>query len=104
MTCTDEANSDKRRSDADAVRVPSSCYADTMIFFRRLRPLSTTASLRYSHHRARVLVVGSGRMGQIRASLLQANPRFDVQGVVDTHFDGARQLADKYGVRNRQCL
>ena len=48
--------------------------------------------------KARVLVMGSGRMGQIRCSLLRGNPRFDVRGVVDTNHAAAKTLADKYGV------
>lgn len=59
------------------------------------RSLSSTAITR----KARVVVMGSGRMGKIRASLLRANPRFEVKGIVDTNYIGAQNLADKYGVR-----
>jgi len=48
--------------------------------------------------KARVLVLGSGRMGLIRCSILRGNPRFDVRGVVDTNPAAAKTLADKYGV------
>lgn len=48
--------------------------------------------------KARVLVVGSGRMGQIRCSLLRGNPRFEVRGIVDTNLEAAQMLADKYSV------
>jgi glutamyl-tRNA reductase len=48
---------------------------------------------------ARVLLVGSGRMGHIRAKAIFANPRFDFAGVVDQNVDGAKQLADVYRVR-----
>lgn len=51
-----------------------------------------------SHPKARVVVVGAGRMGQIRASLLRGNPRFDVCCIVDINLEGAQALADKYGV------
>jgi len=40
--------------------------------------------------------VGSGRMGQIRASILYSNPRFDLCGIVDINLDGATDLANKY--------
>mmetsp|Transcript_2015 Transcript_2015/g.2964 ORF Transcript_2015/g.2964 Transcript_2015/m.2964 type:complete len:355 (+) Transcript_2015:297-1361(+) len=49
-----------------------------------------------SFARAKVVVVGSGRMGQIRSSLLYANPRFDLVGIVDVNFEGATALAQKY--------
>ena len=49
-------------------------------------------------HRARVLVVGSGRMGHIRSSLLFANPRFELAGIVDVNYNGARELAETYRV------
>ena len=48
---------------------------------------------------ARVLLVGRGRMGHIRAKAIFANPRFEFAGVVDEHVDGAKQLADRYQVR-----
>eukprot|EP00977_Amphora_coffeiformis_P014560 scaffold4097_cov166-Amphora_coffeaeformis.AAC.17 len=58
----------------------------------------TFVSASSSPPKARVLVLGIGRMGQIRCSLLRGNPRFDVRGVVDTNLTTARTLADKYGV------
>ena len=51
-------------------------------------------------NKAKVVVVGSGRMGHIRASLLQGNPRFDLRGIVDINLQSARALADEYGVSN----
>lgn len=48
---------------------------------------------------ARVVVVGSGRMGQIRSELLYSNPRFELCGIVDEEVSAAEQLASKYGVR-----
>lgn len=35
-------------------------------------------------------------MGQIRASLMYANPKFDMIGVVDVNIDGAKSLAETY--------
>lgn len=49
-----------------------------------------------SINRARVILVGSGRMGQIRASLLFANPRFEISGIVDSDMSAASNLADVY--------
>lgn len=51
-------------------------------------------------HRAKVVVVGSGRMGHIRSSLVYANPRFELCGIVDTNFDAAASMADTFGVRH----
>jgi myo-inositol 2-dehydrogenase/D-chiro-inositol 1-dehydrogenase len=49
-----------------------------------------------SLNRARVALIGSGRMGQLRASLMYSNPRFDLCGVVDKNSDSAKALASKY--------
>lgn len=49
---------------------------------------------------ARVLLVGSGRMGRIRAKAAFSNPRFEIAGVVDQNVNGAKQLADLYRVRS----
>lgn len=46
--------------------------------------------------RARVVLVGSGRMGQIRGSLMYANPKFEMIGVCDVNAVGAQTLAEKY--------
>jgi predicted dehydrogenase len=53
--------------------------------------------------RAKVVVVGGGRMGHIRSSLIYANPRFELCGIVDVNVQGASALADMFGVRNNQC-
>ena len=58
----------------------------------------TLSSFREVPKRARVVVVGSGRMGHIRSSLLYANPRFEIAGIVDINHDGAANLANIYGV------
>ena len=54
--------------------------------------------------KTRVAVIGSGRMGAIRGSILQANPKFDFAGVIDVNLEGATALANKYGVRLHSCL
>jgi hypothetical protein len=43
-------------------------------------------------------------MGQIRASLVYANPRFELCGVVDSTFDSASKLAQTYRVRRMEHL
>ncbi len=48
--------------------------------------------------RARVIVVGSGRMGQIRTQLIQANPKFQLVGIVDSDLSAAQALAKMYHV------
>lgn len=50
-------------------------------------------------NRARVILVGNGRMGQIRAGLLYANPKFELSGIVDTNMEAASVLAETYAVR-----
>uniref|UniRef100_A0A7S2RZX5 Gfo/Idh/MocA-like oxidoreductase N-terminal domain-containing protein n=1 Tax=Eucampia antarctica TaxID=49252 RepID=A0A7S2RZX5_9STRA len=49
-----------------------------------------------SLNRARVALVGTGRMGQIRAAILYSNPRFDLCGIIDKKLDSAKMLATKY--------
>lgn len=46
--------------------------------------------------KARVILVGSGRMGQIRGSLLNSSPKFDMVGICDVNVSGAQSMADKY--------
>lgn len=48
---------------------------------------------------ARVVVVGSGRMGHIRSGLLRSNPKFELVGIVDKELEGAEKLAGNFGVR-----
>lgn len=52
-----------------------------------------------SLNRARVILVGNGRMGKIRAGLLYANPRFEISGIVDTDISAASALADAYNTK-----
>ena len=47
---------------------------------------------------ARVLLVGSGRMGNIRAQCIFSNPRFEFAGIVDENPIAAKSLADVYRV------
>jgi predicted dehydrogenase len=63
---------------------------------QRTRAKSTVASS--PGKKARVVLVGSGRMGHIRASILVSSPRFDFIGIVDKDLDSGRALGEKYGV------
>ena len=48
--------------------------------------------------RARVLLVGSGRMGHIRANAIYSNPRFEFCGIVDANVNEAEKLGAVYQV------
>ena len=61
------------------------------------RTLSTAGLSR----RVKVVVIGSGRMGLIRSSLIYANPRFELCGIIDVNIEGAATVADTFGVRNK---
>lgn len=54
--------------------------------------------------RARIVLVGSGRMGQIRGSLMYSNPRFDMIGVCDVNEAGALSLGDKFSASSFKTL
>ena len=48
---------------------------------------------------ARVVVIGTGRMGQIRTRLINSNPKFELIGIVDPkNYDDAVTLANTYRV------
>jgi len=57
-----------------------------------------------SKQAARVLLVGSGRMGHIRASLLNASARYKLAGVVDSSILRGGALAEQYDVTAYQGL
>ena len=76
-------------------RIRSLCRCPNPVVYRRDFSL-----LSPNDRPARVIVVGSGRMGQIRTSLLRSSPRFELCGIVDTAFQGAENLAKKYRVRD----
>ena len=52
----------------------------------------------HSKKKGHIIVIGSGRMGQIRAGIIYANPRLEIIGIVDLNLMGAQELADKYSV------
>jgi myo-inositol 2-dehydrogenase/D-chiro-inositol 1-dehydrogenase len=54
--------------------------------------------------RARIVLVGSGRMGQIRGSLMYSNPKFDMIGVCDVNTLGAQSLGEKYSAASFTSL
>mmetsp|Transcript_6597 Transcript_6597/g.8647 ORF Transcript_6597/g.8647 Transcript_6597/m.8647 type:complete len:389 (+) Transcript_6597:532-1698(+) len=64
----------------------------------------TESQQQQQQQRARILLIGSGRMGQIRMAHLHANPRFQVCGVVDVNLAGAQKLAGKYFVPSFSSL
>ena len=58
----------------------------------------TNFTLQNATRQARVLLVGSGRMGNIRAKALYSSPKYDFVGVVDSNVDEASKLGDMYRV------
>eukprot|EP00594_Rhizosolenia_setigera_P007933 CAMPEP_0178970388 /NCGR_PEP_ID=MMETSP0789-20121207/19511_1 /TAXON_ID=3005 /ORGANISM="Rhizosolenia setigera, Strain CCMP 1694" /LENGTH=343 /DNA_ID=CAMNT_0020656881 /DNA_START=466 /DNA_END=1497 /DNA_ORIENTATION=- len=46
--------------------------------------------------RARLILVGTGRMGAIRAKIMYANPKISFLGVCDLNIDAATKLANEY--------
>lgn len=48
--------------------------------------------------RVRIVLVGTGRMGAIRAKIMYANPKIDLCGVCDVNVDSAKELASTYSV------
>jgi hypothetical protein len=52
----------------------------------------------HSGEKARVLVVGSGRMGKIWALLISTSPHFELCGIVDPQLSAAEALARKFDV------
>ncbi len=55
---------------------------------------STSSLLRQSQ--ARILVIGSGRMGHIRAKDLYGNPRIQLCGIVDTNMKQGKTISELY--------
>jgi Predicted dehydrogenases and related proteins len=49
-------------------------------------------------NRAKIALVGTGRMGAIRAKLMYGNPRIDLCGIVDVNPTSAEKLANTYDV------
>ncbi len=49
--------------------------------------------------RARIVLVGTGRMGDIRARLMYSNPKIDLCGIVDINSEAASAMASLYQVR-----
>jgi predicted dehydrogenase len=54
--------------------------------------------------KARIALVGTGRMGEIRARLMYCNPIVDFTSVVDMNGEKASALADKYSVSDGNCI
>lgn len=49
--------------------------------------------------RVRIVLVGNGRMGAIRAKIMYANPKIDFCGVCDVNVDSAKELASTYSAQ-----
>lgn len=60
-----------------------------------------SATTKLLRHEARVLLVGSGRMGHIRAKAIFSNPRFEFCGVVDANAENAARLGGIYRVSHQ---
>ncbi|KAL7524145.1 hypothetical protein ACHAWF_000828 [Thalassiosira exigua] len=59
---------------------------------------------RNRHLRARVVLVGVGTMGQIRAAAVSANPKFDLAGIIDIDLPAAEKLAAKHSTEAFQSF
>ena len=60
---------------------------------------TTTATTGPKSSYARVVVIGTGRMGQIRTRLINSNPKFELIGIVDPkNYHDAITLASTYRV------
>lgn len=57
-----------------------------------------------NHRIARVVLIGAGHMGKIRAKAINANERFVLCGVCDTDVDTAKALANRYKVRDHDVV
>jgi myo-inositol 2-dehydrogenase / D-chiro-inositol 1-dehydrogenase len=89
------------RSTAAAIMAMGSSRRSFSMAVQRAKLSTATAGSACGtrHQRkARVVLVGSGRMGHIRASLLRGNPRLDLVGIVDKDRDAGRALGEMYGV------
>ena len=49
---------------------------------------------------ARILLVGTGTMGRIRATCMSSNPKIELCGIIDVDFPAAEKLAAVHHVRN----
>ena len=71
----------------------------TVVCMKRTRKFSSDLE---PHRVARVAVVGSGRMGAIRASAIVSNPRLELGAIVDSDRARGQKLASYYRVRCRK--
>jgi myo-inositol 2-dehydrogenase/D-chiro-inositol 1-dehydrogenase len=70
----------------------------TPMFTRDLKPPSSKSD------RCGIALVGAGRMGQLRASHIYANPRAELVCVIDPFIDGARKLAQQFHCESYKTL
>jgi hypothetical protein len=52
----------------------------------------------FNMNRAKIVLVGTGRMGAIRAKIVYGNPRIEFCGVVDLNKEAAQNLASTFNV------
>ena len=60
--------------------------------------MAFAATPRLLNRAARVILVGSGRMGHIRANAIYGNPRLELGGIVDSNVEEAAKLGEYYQV------
>ena len=78
--------------------------ATNKLLLRRYASSSSSSSSQQAKAVARVLLVGSGRMGRIRAKAIYSNPRFEFVGIVDSNVERAAELGEIYRVSKNMLL
>lgn len=53
---------------------------------------------------AKIVLIGSGRMGRIRARAICANPRLQLEGIVDPNIEQAKPLSELYRTHHFETL
>ena len=62
--------------------------------------LSTHQQQVNHNNKARLLLVGTGTMGKIRAKVMAMNPRIELCGIIDSvDYQGAQRLASMYSTK-----
>ena len=74
------------------------------VYNKRYLSSSSSSSRPFTNKAAKVVVVGAGRMGHIRSNIVNANPKFQLMGIVDQSMDHATKLSGKYNVNSYSNL
>lgn len=53
---------------------------------------------------AKIVLIGSGRMGRIRARAIFANPRLQLEGIVDPNIEQSKPLSELYRTHHFETL